>query len=430
MKSSSIVKPYMHYEKYKNKRFKEIEAQRRDVKLWAYTNIPQEITTLSLKEGRIFFLGGFTIDRTTNTFMEFFEESNTIFYHKPMNVKRQNHGAWFVSGRIYAIGGYNFGKDEWINSIESIALPERPLIDHQANDQNNYELVSIFEPMMENQRSNQEDSSPRCNWMIHESTLKFGRSNVAWATQIERYIYIFWGKYGKPDPIQPSLINEKWTDIIECFDTVNDTISEYTIKSWYKVDKCFSPGTVPIFSPRRRNPGILFFGGKFKYHNKKAIELLNKNYIMFPQDKDKCKQLSGKYGVNGCELLLSINTPDDQKKKRKKDKNVPKEINLYNGGIECIRNLNMFTEDFNYFYFLGWREKCKKLEHEDPYVEDDKDLLDKHFGKSPDPLIESNIDKTKNVQKVFERMYGVDKDHKDNKSQLYTVIILFSFVQD
>jgi len=33
MKSSSIVKPYMHYEKYKNKKFKEIEAQRRDVKL-------------------------------------------------------------------------------------------------------------------------------------------------------------------------------------------------------------------------------------------------------------------------------------------------------------------------------------------------------------------------------------------------------------
>lgn len=113
---------------------------------------------------------------------------------------------------------------------------------------------------------------------------------------------------------------------------MTDSIEEYTIKSCYKIGKCFSPGCVPIFSPRSKIPGLLLFGGKFQFEKKDRVKMMNKNYLMYPQDQDRCKQLSHKYDVGGCKLSLEVLNPDilDKKKKVKE----PIKSDIFNGDIE------------------------------------------------------------------------------------------------
>lgn len=156
--------------------------------------------------------------------------------------------------------------------------------------------------------------------------------------------------------MQPTIINIKSTHVIECYDTLNHTCEEYVIKSCHKISKCYSPGTIAAFSSRRKNPAILFFGGKVDYENKNVTKVSNKVYIMFPQDKNKARQLEEKYWVKGCQFKVKTPPPEILQKKKSKDSEIPIEIELFNGDIECLRKLDMYSEDNHYYYFLGCRE--------------------------------------------------------------------------
>lgn len=183
----SFLKPPIrnptHVKSPQTNKIREIEAIKRDIRIVRNVPIPNKPSTLILKEGRIFFIGGYLVDKTVNSFIEYIEEFNTLYFHPPMNYQRQDHGVCFVNCRIYAIGGFHFGDHAWYNKIESINLPERPQIEYQ----NNYDMLSVYEPYV----SNQDDISPRMHWKKHEARLKFGRSNISCASQLERYIYIF-----------------------------------------------------------------------------------------------------------------------------------------------------------------------------------------------------------------------------------------------
>lgn len=82
----------------------------------------------------------------------------------------------------------------------------------------------------------------------------------------------------------------------------------------------------------RKNPGILFFGGKYNLETQKLVKVVNKNFLMFPQDKNKSKQLSSKYDVRGCLFDLKIDPPEILRKKNPKEKTL--EVELFNGDIE------------------------------------------------------------------------------------------------
>lgn len=74
------------------KKYKEVEAIKRDITMNRNVVLPTKNAVLSLKEGRIFFLGGRVNDKTCPSFIEFLEESNTLVYHPDMVVQRESHG--------------------------------------------------------------------------------------------------------------------------------------------------------------------------------------------------------------------------------------------------------------------------------------------------------------------------------------------------
>lgn len=161
----------------------EVQAIRRDLKLVRDVVIPKKPSILSLKEGRIFFIGGSVNERTSSCFIEYLEETNTLFFHPDMRYSRQNHATCFISNTIYAFGGYVFGDHSWRDSIEYISLPEKPEHEYQ----NNYSIISMYEHPM----SNQHGISPREHWTESEATLKIARSHLSCTTQLERFIYVF-----------------------------------------------------------------------------------------------------------------------------------------------------------------------------------------------------------------------------------------------
>lgn len=380
-------------------RFKEVEAIRRDIRMIRDVSLPKDSAILTLKEGRIFFIGGNHNEKTCDQFIEFIEESNTLIYHAELNCARQNLGAAFVNCRIYAIGGYHFGDHRWLNTMESIRLPELSEVEYQ----NNYDTLAVYEPP----QSNQSDISPRKQWREHEEQMRLGRSHISVVTQMERYIYVFCGKYGEPDAMQPTITNVKSTHVIERYDIVQQVWEDYIIKSCHKINKCYEPGTVCVNSLRRKNPGILFFGGKFDFESKNLTKTHNNAFLMFPQS-NKNRQLEAKYYVKGCPFKMKFMCADILQKKKTKDKDKIVEVELFNGDIECVRKLEAYTEDNNYFYFLGCREKCHKLEHEDPRIVENKELLDKFFSKIHETGIHSNINKEVNLKKANDMFFGME----------------------
>ncbi|CAI2382380.1 unnamed protein product [Moneuplotes crassus] len=383
-----------------SKIFKEVEAIRREIKLDYSFSLPKKLFPLILREGRIFFIGGREHDSSSPAFIEYLEESNSVYFHKEMNVGREDHGSICVDGRIYSIGGYDFRKEKWIDSIESIQIPQRPRTSYLYN----YETLAAHETLT----SNQEESSPRNNWMMHNSKLILARSHMICATQMERYIYIFVGKYGAPDIDQTYLIHREMTHTIECYDTLTDTIQEYTIKSCYKIDKCFSPGCVSILEPKGKIPALLFFGGKYEFSRKKITKFMDKSFLIYPQDQDRCKQLSQKSRIKGCDLRIKASGLHPLDKKFKPGQGA-RTVKVFNGDSQCIRDLHMYCEDMDYYYFLGCREKCTKLENEDQFVVDNKGILDSIFRKNPDKNIETNLKIKNNLNAAYKRTYGIDK---------------------
>ena len=379
-------------------KYKEVDAYSRNLTMTRDANIPKQTTVLSLKEGRIFFIGGSIFDKTSSCFIEYLEEWNMIYPHSNMNIERQNHWACFCNSNIYAIGGYNFDKNEWLNTIESIKLPERPQIDYQFN----YDTISIFKP----HESNQDPTSPRCDWTLYDDKMKYNRSNMAVVVQLERYIYIFCGKYGKPDSLQPSLINIESHHTIERFDWVEEKWEEYEIKSCHKINKMFSPGAVLVASLKRKNPGVLLFGGKTEIRSKKSIKQYENVVLMFPQS-NKSRQLDTKYFVKGKQFKIKMINNENNQKKSKGNYNLP-EVELFNGDIEWIKNPNIFTEDQYYYYFLGCRDKWEKLERHDLVNKTNKELFDKWFGKHVDPDIETSINKDDNIRLLHHKMFGIE----------------------
>lgn len=77
-------------EKKQIEKFAEVQAIRRDLKLVRDVFIPRKPSILSLKEGRIFFIGGIQIDKTSNCFIEYLEETNMLIYHPDMRYERQD----------------------------------------------------------------------------------------------------------------------------------------------------------------------------------------------------------------------------------------------------------------------------------------------------------------------------------------------------
>lgn len=157
-------------EKYKNDKFKQIEAVRRDIRMDSSFCLPRKLFPLVLKEGRIFFIGGHQGDSSSSCFIEYFEESNSLYSHPDMNFGRQDHGVCFAGGKIYSIGGYDFKNEKWLDSIESIELPQRRVLEYE----NNYDILVTHGTVS----SNQEELSPRNNWKVHDSKLSFGRSHL------------------------------------------------------------------------------------------------------------------------------------------------------------------------------------------------------------------------------------------------------------
>lgn len=153
-------------------------------------------------------------------------------------------------------------------------------------------------------------------------------------TQLERYIYVFCGRYGVRDVEQPSIINIETLHTIECFDTIEQKWEEYVIKSCHKVSKCYSPGTVQVDSLRRKNPGILFFGGKVQFEKKNTVKINDQVYLLFPQNKNKSRILNEKYFVKGQEMRIKAPMPEILQKKKSKDKDKVIEVELFNGNIE------------------------------------------------------------------------------------------------
>lgn len=318
-----------------------------------------------------------------------------------MAFERQKHAVCFVNCNIYAIGGYHFGDNVWLNTIESISLPSRPEIDYMYN----YDTIAMFEQP----ESNQNEMSPRDQWLVYNDKLKHSRSNMSVVCQLERYIYVFCGKHGEPDSLQPSIINVDSLHSIERFDCLEEKWEEYVIKSCHKINKMFSPGTIPVASLKRKNPGILFFGGKAQFKSKKMIKKYDSVFLMFPQNNNKSRQLEEKYFIKGKEFKVKALTQDTSQKKNTKEQEKVVKIDFFNGDTECIRKLCMYTEDPYYYYFLGCRDKCEKLESK--LVSEPKETLDifeKCFGKHVDPHIESTINKDENIKVLYPRMFGME----------------------
>lgn len=68
---------------------KDIDVFSRDIKINRDVQIPISTSILSLKEGRIFFIGGRAHENTSFDLIEFLEDSNTLFYHPKMNSARE-----------------------------------------------------------------------------------------------------------------------------------------------------------------------------------------------------------------------------------------------------------------------------------------------------------------------------------------------------
>ena len=291
-----------------------------------------------------------------------------------------------------------FVNNEWLNTIESVKLPERPKIEYQFN----YDTIAIFE----SPELNQNLISPQCNWNLYDDKMKYSRSNVGIVAQLERYIYIFWGKYGQPDTLQPSIINIESHHTIERFDWVEEKWEEYEIKSCHKINKMYSPGSVLVASLKRKNPGVLLFGGKTEIRSKKSIKYYDNVILMFPQS-NKSRQLDSKYYVKGMKFKLKLTNQESSKKKSNDSQQVT-EVELFNGDIECIKNTNIYAEDQYYYYFLGWRERWEKLEKHDLVNKINKELFEKWFGKHLDQNLKSTINKDENIRKLHHKMFGID----------------------
>lgn len=128
--------------------------------------------------------------------------------------------------------------------------------------------------------------------------------------------------------------------------------------------------------------------------------------LMFLQS-NKSKTLESKYYVKGKEFKIRAIQADTQQKKTKEpQKSI--EIEFFNGDIEWIRHLNMYTEDQYYYYFLGWKDKCEKLDKQDLAAKDYKEYLDKVFSKYPDSTVQSTINKDENIRKTHLKMLGIE----------------------
>lgn len=400
LEQKNLLKNPVSEEQYKRiyAKYKDVSAISRDLKITKETSIPRHTSVLSLKEGRIFFIGGNIKDDTCSHFLEYIEDSNTIYPHPSMNIERESHGVCIVNSKIYAIGGYNFRENVWFDSIESISLPDNPQIEYQ----NNYDIIWMYEPI----ESNQKGVSPRSEWETYKDRMKYPRSHMSVITQFERFIYVFWGKNGQTDPALINSANEESLHSIERFDCVSEKWEEYIIKSCHKINKMYSPGTVQIASLKRKDPGILFFGGKTEFKSKKSVKHYDNVMLMFLQS-NKSRQLESKYYVKGKEFKVKVIQSEAlQKKSKEPQKTI--EIEFFNGDIEWIRHLNMYTEDQYYYYFLGWKDKWEKLDKQDLAAKDYKDYLEKVFSKHLDPNVQSTINKDENIRKTHMKMLGID----------------------
>ena len=311
LEQKNLLKNPVSEEQYKRiyAKYKDVSAISRDLKITKETSIPRHTSVLSLKEGRIFFIGGNIKDDTCSHFLEYIEDSNTIYPHPPMNIERESHGVCIVNSKIYAIGGYNFRENVWLDSIESISLPDNPQIEYQ----NNYDIIWMYEPI----ESNQKGVSPRSEWETYKDRMKYPRSHMSVITQFERFIYVFWGKNGQTDPALINSANEESLHSIERFDCVSEKWEEYIIKSCHKINKMYSPGTVQIASLKRKDPGILFFGGKTEFKSKKSVKHYDNVMLMFLQS-NKSRQLESKYYVKGKEFKVKVIQSEALQKKIKR----------------------------------------------------------------------------------------------------------------
>mmetsp|Transcript_27416 Transcript_27416/g.27289 ORF Transcript_27416/g.27289 Transcript_27416/m.27289 type:complete len:80 (+) Transcript_27416:224-463(+) len=79
---------------------------------------------------------------------------------------------------------------------------------------------------------------------------------------------------------------------------------------------------------------------------------MDKSFLIYPQDQDRCKQLSQKSRIKGCDLRIKAGGLHPQDKKFKPGQGV-RTVKVFNGDSQCIRDLHMYCEDMDYYYFLG-----------------------------------------------------------------------------
>ena len=81
LEERSLIRYTMTEDQYRKMyvKYKEVDAHSRSLIMSRNANIPKQTSVLSLKEGRIFFIGGSIFDKTSSIFIEYLEEHNTIY---------------------------------------------------------------------------------------------------------------------------------------------------------------------------------------------------------------------------------------------------------------------------------------------------------------------------------------------------------------
>ena len=350
---------------------KDLDVSKKVIKITNKARLPKLASILSIKEGRVFFIGGNIDNKTNSEFVEFLEDCNTLFYHPKMKRVRESLGTCFLENKVYAIGGCEQGKKELCHdSIESIPLPDLPEIDCKEN----YDEMEVYIPS----NSNQDNSFSELDWHEYSETMQSRRSHMSIVTQNERYIYAFWGKISLRDDIQDRYELYQ-TNTIEKFDTITEKWEEYVLKSWHKISEWFLPNSIAVQSRVNKNPGILFFGGKDK--NEGTVLKNNKNILMiFPQN-DKWRKLESRYHIKGKQIDFDA-TDHIEENSKKKISIKNREFKIFNGDLEWLSRSSLYTEDQFYYYFLGCHDEWTKLKAQTDKEPILKDFMDNNFRSS------------------------------------------------
>ena len=265
-----------------------LDVFQRDIQLSESLHIPRNASVLSIKEGRVFIIGGNASGGENSQFIEFVEDYNALLNHSHLQWPRVNLGTCFLSEKVYAVGGLNLNnQEEWFNCIESIPLPELPQLEFQ----NNYDTIQFYQ----SSNINQDSMPPRSDWHLYSEWMEHGARNISIVTQKERYIYAFCGVIGKPDLHQP-IIDEKPFESIQVFDTITEEWDQFRIKWEPGIKNWFLANSVAVQSPVDQNSSFLLFGGKVRTDDKNKQKTV---FLISNQSSEACEELGSKYQIKG-----------------------------------------------------------------------------------------------------------------------------------